>query len=34
MYVVYNIDHVYYLLNKFKRSKFAYNNNRKEYDLD
>jgi len=30
-YVVYNIDHIHHLLNKSKKSKFAYNSNRREY---
>jgi hypothetical protein len=31
MYVVYNIDHIHHLLNEPKKSKFAYNSNRREY---
>jgi len=27
MYVVYNIDHMYHLLNEFKKYIFSYNNN-------
>jgi uncharacterized protein YraI len=31
MYVVYNIDHIHHLLNEPKKSKFAYNSDRREY---
>jgi hypothetical protein len=33
MYVVYNIDRIHHLLNEPKKSKFAYNSDRREYIL-
>jgi len=30
MYVGYNIDHIHHLLNEPKKSKFAYNSDRRE----
>jgi len=31
MYVVYIVDHIHHLLNEPKKSKFAYNSDRREY---
>jgi hypothetical protein len=31
MYVVNIVDHIHHLLNELKKSKFAYNNDQKEY---
>jgi len=34
MYVVYDIDHIHYLFNQSKKSKFAYKWERREYILE